>query len=112
VKAYQALSNAYEALVTYDDYNDESTELKDKVFVLEEQMGVYQTVKGSILVEEPDGPETDLSEIEFFSGNSAKLYDIDATYIDQLLGTYYANSPDVRDEIETAMMKLNKAEIV
>ncbi|WP_373739850.1 type I restriction endonuclease subunit R [Jeotgalibaca porci] len=112
VKAYQALSNAYEALVTYDDYNDESTELKDKVFVLEEQMGVYQTVKGSILKEEPDGPETDLSEIEFFSGNSAKLYDIDATYIDQLLGTYYANSPDVRDEIETAMMKLNKAEIV
>ena len=112
VKAYQALSNAYEALVTYDDYNDESTELKDKVFVLEEQMGVYQTVKGSILVEEPDGPETDLSEIEFFSGNSAKLYDIDSTYIDQLLGTYYANSPDVRDEIETAMMKLNKAEIV
>ncbi len=112
VKAYQALSNAYEALVTYDDYNDESTELKDKVFVLEEQMGVYQTVKGSILVEEPDGPETDLSEIEFFNGNSAKLYDIDATYIDQLLGTYYANSPDVRDEIETAMMKLNKAEIV
>lgn len=112
VKAYQALSNAYEALVTYDDYNDESAELKDKVFVLEEQMGVYQTVKGSILVEEPDGPETDLSEIEFFSGNSAKLYDIDATYIDQLLGTYYANSPDVRDEIETAMMKLNKAEIV
>ncbi len=112
VKAYQALSNAYEALVTYDDYNDESTELKDKVFVLEEQMGVYQTVKGSILVEELDGPETDLSEIEFFSGNSAKLYDIDATYIDQLLGTYYANSPDVRDEIETAMMKLNKAEIV
>ncbi len=112
VKAYQALSNAYEALVTYDDYNDESAELKDKVFVLEEQMGVYQTVKGSILKEEPDGPETDLSEIEFFSGNSAKLYDIDATYIDQLLGTYYANSPDVRDEIETAMMKLNKAEIV
>lgn len=112
VKAYQALSNAYEALVTYDDYNDESTELKDKVFVLEEQMGVYQTVKGSIFKEEPDGPETDLSEIEFFSGNSAKLYDIDATYIDQLLGTYYANSPDVRDEIETAMMKLNKAEIV
>ena len=112
VKAYQALSNAYEALVTYDDYNDESAELKDKVFVLEEQMGVYQTVKGSILKEEADGPETDLSEIEFFSGNSAKLYDIDATYIDQLLGTYYANSPDVRDEIETAMMKLNKAEIV
>ena len=112
IKAYQALSNAYEALVTYDDYNDESTKLKDKVFVLEEQMGVYQTVKGSIVDEDVEGTHPDLSEIEFFSGNSAKLYDIDSTYIDQLLGTYYANSPDVRDEIEKAMMKLNKAEIV
>ena len=38
------------------------------------------------------------------------MYDIDSTYIDQLLGTYAANSSDARDEIEKALAKLNKTE--
>lgn len=116
VKAFQELNNSYEALVTYDEYNEDivsSDALKNQVSILEEQVGVYQTVKGSLVDEGADGGEkTDLSSIEFYSDNSIKLYDIDSSYIDQLLGTYAANSSDVREEIEKALKKLNKAECV
>ena len=57
-------------------------------------------------------PPTGLSEIEFYSDNPIKLYDIDSTYIDQLLNTYSAHNKNVRDDIEKAMQKLNKSEIV
>lgn len=117
VKAFQEFSNSFEALVTYDDYNDEmekSDALQKKVMVLEENLGLYQTIKGSITIEPPIGPNPpiDLSEIEFYSDNAIKLYDIDSTYIDQLLNTYSANNKSVRDDIEKAMQKLNKSEVV
>lgn len=117
VKAFQEFSNSFEALVTYDDYNDEmekSNSLKKQVMVLEENLGLYQTIKGSILADLPVGPTppASLSEVEFFSDNAAKMYDIDSTYIDQLLNTYSANNKSVRDDIEKAMQKLNKAEVV
>jgi len=41
-----------------------------------------------------------------------KSYDIDSTYIDQLLGTYSANNRDIRDEIEKALQKMKKSENV
>lgn len=117
VKAFQELSNAYEALVTYDYYNDDmeqSTDLQAQVHLLEEQVGIYNTVKGSLVEKEEaiSGEEVDFSGIEFYGDNSIKLYDIDSTYIDQLLGTYFANSPDIREEIEKALQKLNKTECV
>lgn len=116
VKAFQELNNAYEALVTYDDYNDEmekSTVLQEQVKTLEEYIGVYNTVKGSLVVEGGgDGPGPNLSEIEFYGGNSIKIYDIDSAYIDQLLGTYSANNQNIRDEIEKALQKLKKSEMV
>ncbi len=34
-----------------------------------------------------------------------KMYDIDSSYIDQLLGNYSANSQGVREEIEKALQK-------
>jgi len=116
VKAFQELNNAYEALVTYDDYNNEmekSTALQEQVKTLEEYIGVYNTVKGS-LVEEggKDGPEPDFSGIEFYGENAIKIYDIDSTYIDQLLGTYSANNQNIREEIEKALQKLKKPEVV
>lgn len=40
------------------------------------------------------------------------MYDIDSSYIDQLLGNYSANSQGVREEIEKALQKLNKTECV
>lgn len=116
VKAFQEMNNSYEALVTYDEYNEDivsSDALKNQVSILEEQVGVYQTVKGSLMEEPPVGVDSpDFSTIEFYSDNSIKLYDIDSSYIDQLLGTYAANSPDVREEIEKALKKLNKTECV
>ena len=117
VKAFQEFSNAYEALVTYDDYNNEmdaSSTLKKQVSILEEQVGTYETVKGSLIEieEESDVIDDAFSGITFYSDASVKLYDIDSAYIDQLLGTYAANSSDVREELEKALQKLNKTEQV
>ena len=117
VKAFQEFSNAYEALVTYDEYNNEMEEspaLKEQVSILEEHVGNYETVKGSLMEVEEDSEltEEDFSGITFYSDASVKLYDIDSAYIDQLLGTYAANSSDVREELEKALQKLNKTEQV
>lgn len=117
VKAFQTLNNSYKAIVTYDEYNDEmekSDTLQGKVGIIEEQFGVYQTVKGSLTDPDdidPDG-DPDFSDIEFYGDNNIKYYDIDSKYIDQLLGTYSANSQDVREEIEAALKKLNKSDYV
>lgn len=115
VKVFQELTRAYEALVTYDDYNDDmekSNTLNEQINILEEQVGVYETIKGSLVEETTSGDNKDFSKIEFYGENSVKLYDIDSKYIDQLLGTYSANSSDARDEIEKALKKLNKTECV
>lgn len=117
VKAFQELNNAYEALVTYDDYNDEMEEsknLQEQVKTLEEYIGVYNTIKGSLMEPEvpPGEPEPDFSDIEFYGENAVKIYDIDSTYIDKLLETYSANNQNTREEIERALQKLKKSENV
>ena len=118
VKAYQELNNAFGALVTYDDYNDDmekSNALPDKVKTLEEYTAIYNTIKGSLVAEEPSEYETevpDYSELEFYVENSAILYDVDSRYIDKLLGDYSANDQDIRSEIEKALQKMNKPEVV
>ncbi len=66
----------------------------------------YNTIKGSLVDSSgEDGPLPDLSEIEFYGENAIKMYDIDSTYIDRLLGTYSANNQNIRDEIEKALQK-------
>lgn len=116
VKAFQELNNAYEALVTYDDYNDEmekSEVLQEQVKTLEEYIGVYNTIKGSLVDEGgSDGSGPDFSDIEFYGENAIKIYDIDSTYIDRLLGTYSANNQNIRNEIEKALQKLKKSDVV
>ena len=115
VKAFQELNNAFEALVTYDDYNEEmekSKALQEQVKTLEEYIGVYNTVKGSLVDEGGDGTNPDFSGIEFYGENAIKIYDIDSTYIDRLLETYSANNQGIRDEIEKALQKLKKSDIV
>ncbi|MCY8299847.1 HsdR family type I site-specific deoxyribonuclease [Bacillus spizizenii] len=116
VKVFQELNNSYEALVTYDDYNDDmekSAALQEQVETLEEYIGIYHTIKGSLIDEEDqDGPEPDFSDIEFYGENAVKIYDIDSTYIDRLLETYSANNQNIRDEIESALQKLEKSDIV
>ena len=116
MKAFQELNNSYEALVTYNDYNDDmkkSPALQEQVKTLEEYIGIYNTVKGSLEDEgNQDGPGPDFSDIEFYGENAVKIYDIDLTYIDRLLETYSANNQNIRDEIENALQKLKKSEIV
>ncbi|MED1204212.1 type I restriction endonuclease subunit R [Heyndrickxia acidicola] len=116
IKVFQELNNAYEALVTYNDYNDDmekSIALQEQVKTLEEYIGVYNTVKGSLVDEgSQDGPAPDFSDIEFYGENAIKIYDIDSTYIDRLLETYSANNQNIRAEIEKALQKLKKSEIV
>src|SRR5699024_10435984 len=117
VKAFQELNNAYEALVTYNEYNDDmetSNTLRNQVMTIEESVSVYNTVKGSLMYDEGSGdePDVDFSYIEFYGSNAAKIYDIDATYIDKLLETYSANNQNIRDDIENALQKLEKTEIV
>lgn len=116
VKGFQELNNSYEALVTYDDYNDDmesSAALNQQVGMIAEHIGLYETIKGSLIEDvEASGPEVDLSEIEFYSGNASHLYDIDSAYIDQLLGSYAANNSDARVDIENALKKMNKSEAV
>lgn len=65
-------------------------------------------------MEEGDGDGTvpDFSGIEFYSENAIKLYNIDSTYIDQLLGTYSANNQNIGSEIEKALQKLKKSKVV
>ncbi|MCC9022073.1 type I restriction endonuclease subunit R [Bacillus nakamurai] len=116
VKAFQELNNSYEALVTYDEYNDEmetSKALHEQVQTLEEYIGIYNTIKGSLITEEDNGESgSDFSDIEFYGENAIKMYDVDSTYIDRLLETYSANNQNIRDEIESALQKLEKSEIV
>jgi len=115
VKAFQELNNSFEALVTYDDYNNDmetSKLLHDQVKTLEDYLGIYSTIKGSLTVEGGDEAGADFSGIEFFGDNVIKSYDIDSTYIDQLLGTYSANNRDIREEIEKALQKMKKSENV
>lgn len=118
VKSYQAFNNAFESLVTYDEYNDELTNegikydptLQEKVSLLEEQLGHYETVKGSLIDETT--PPTLLTDIEFFSDYGSKLYDIDTAYINKLLGTYAPHRTDIREEFEEALSKMNKSDVV
>jgi len=115
VKAFQELNNSFEALMTYDEYNNDmetSKVLQERVKALEDYLGVYNTTKGSIIGTGDGASEADFSDIEFFGDNAIKSYDIDATYIDGLLGTYSANNKDIRDEIEKALQKMKKSEKV
>lgn len=90
-----------------------SKTLQEQVKTLEDYIGVYNTIKGSIVKEgagEKQG--SDFTSIEFFGGNIIKSYDNDSTYIDKLLGNYSANDKDIRNEIEKTLEKMKKPENV
>jgi len=57
---------------------EKSTALQEQVKTLEENIGIYNTVKGSLEDEgNQDGPGPDFSDIEFYGENAVKIYDID-----------------------------------
>ena len=115
VKSYQELNNAYEALVTYNEYNEElmnnKKSLQSKVNVIQESQGIYNTIKGSIEKETPTG-KVSFEGIKFYTDYGVKKYDIDSVYIDRLLDSYAPNSKDIREDIEKALNKLNKSDVV
>src|SRR5699024_1149606 len=90
VRSYQELNNAYESLVTYNEYNDEfmndKNSLQSKVNVIQESHGIYNTIKGSIEKETPPD-ETSFEGIKFYIDHGVKKYDIDSAYIDRFLGS-------------------------
>ncbi|MGG0644642.1 hypothetical protein ABE021_11955 [Sporosarcina gallistercoris] len=54
---------------------EKSEVLKEQVKILEEYVEIYNTVKGSLMNESDlTDDEPDLSEIEFYADNIAKLY--------------------------------------
>lgn len=116
VKVYQELNRSLKALSTYEEYDkaiESSIALQEDVVLLTKNEGLYNTVKGYL--KSIDGKEdfTDgLSDIEFFSDNVATMYDIDSAYINKLLGIYTAYNKSIRDDIEKALVKMNKVEIV
>lgn len=110
IKAFQELSNSYDAIVTYDDYNDEMEKykvLRKQSTTLEDYIGVYNTVKGSI---EPIGPTppTEFKDITFFSDHFSKIYNVDSAYINKLLGDYTPNSLVTKEQVIDALHKRNK----
>lgn len=113
VKSYQSLQNAYEAVVTYEEYHQEfqsSKKMQQYLELLTNQQGIYQNIKETIMSVGPE--QMDISEIEFYSDSNVNIYDIDSAYINRLLGDYSANNHNLRDEIEDAMNKLGKTESV
>ncbi|WP_414042353.1 type I restriction endonuclease subunit R [Macrococcus sp. EM39E] len=115
VKAYQKTLKSFEALITYDEFNDDietKKALKEKMEVIENHRGNYENIKAILKAENGDPGKFDVSDIEFFSDDSNKTYNIDTAYIDQLLGNYRANNKGVREELESALKKLNKPERV
>lgn len=116
IKAFQELSHSFEAIATYDEYNDEmesSPALKQQVKTLEDCIGTYHTIKESLPhLNDSNEESVDFSGIEFFSENNIRSYEIDALYIDHLLGTYSANNKNVREDIEKALQKMEKSEKV
>ncbi|KRL54490.1 type I restriction endonuclease subunit R [Furfurilactobacillus rossiae] len=113
-KDYQAMAKSYAALVTYDEYNKELEETDQSTLLpnlIEEEAGVYNTIKGSIVNEGPDVP-TEVADINFYDDNAVNNYNIDSAFIDRLLGIYAANNKDTRNQIEEALKKMNKPENV
>lgn len=114
VKDYQEMENAYSAVVTYDEYNQEIENADPKTLLpnlVAEDAGVYNTIKGSIVKDPPAQPEA-LADIDFYDENPVNNYNIDSAFIDRLLGIYAANNTDTRNQIEEALKKLNKSERV
>lgn len=111
VKSYQQLQNAYEAVVTYEEYNvdlPKSKKMQAYIQLLTDQQGHYENIKEGLIVDPVSNVDT--SEIKFFSDSSVNMYDIDSAYINRLLGDYNAHNHSLRDEIEDAMNKLGKQE--
>jgi type I site-specific deoxyribonuclease, hsdR family len=115
VKCFQDLNKAYRAIASYDDFNieldnDKHGTFSKKIAIIEDNIGLYNTIKASLKPDDKNEPGIEL--IDFFDSSTVQTYTVDKSYIDALLSEYEANSQDTRVKIEDALTKLNKHESV
>lgn len=115
VKCFQDLNKAYRAIASYDDFNreldnDKHGTFSKKIAIIEDNIGLYNTIKASLKPDDKNEPGIEL--IDFFDSSTVQTYTVDKRYIDALLSEYEANSQDTRAKIEDALTKLNKSESV
>lgn len=115
VKCFQDLNKAYRAIASYDDFNieldnDKHGTFSKKIAIIEDNIGLYNTIKASLKPDDKNEPGIEL--IDFFDSSTVQTYTVDKSYIDALLNEYEANSQDTRAKIEDALTKLNKSESV
>ena len=115
VKCFQDLNKAYRAIASYDEFNiefdaDKSGKFAKKIAIIEDNIGLYNTIKASLNPDDKNEPGIEL--IDFFDSNTVQTYTVDKSYIDALLKEYEPNSQDTRVKIENALTKLNKSDLV
>lgn len=115
VKCFQDLNKAYRAIASYDEFNiefdsDKSGRFAKKIAIIEDNIGLYNTIKASLNPDDKNEPGIEL--IDFFDSSTVQTYTVDKSYIDALLKEYEPNSQDTRVKIEKALTKLNKSELV
>lgn len=115
VKCFQDLNKAYRAIASYDEFNiefdsDKSGRFAKKIAIIEDNIGLYNTIKASLSPDDKNEPGIEL--IDFFDSSTVQTYTVDKSYIDALLKEYEPNSQDTRVKIETALTKLNKSALV
>ena len=115
VKCFQDLNKAYRAIASYDEFNiefdaDKSGKFAKKIAIIEDNIGLYNTLKASLSPDDKNEPGIEL--IDFFDSSTVQTYTIDKSYIDALLKEYEPNSQDTRVKIENALTKLNKSALV
>lgn len=115
VKCFQDLNKAYRAIASYDEFNiefdsDKSGRFAKKIAIIEDNIGLYNTIKASLSPDDKNEPGIEL--IDFFDSSTVQIYTVDKSYIDALLKEYEPNSQDTRVKIENALTKLNKSALV
>ena len=115
VKCFQDLNKAYRAIASYDEFNiefdsDKSGRFAKKIAIIEDNIGLYNTIKASLSPDDKNEPGIEL--IDFFDSSTVQTYTVDKSYIDALLKEYEPNSQDTRVKIENALTKLSKSELV
>ena len=115
VRCFQDLNKAYRAIASYDEFNiefdsDKSGKFAKKIAIIEDNIGLYNTIKASLSPDDKNEPGIEL--IDFFDSSTVQTYTVDKSYIDALLKEYEPNSQDTRVKIENALTKLNKSELV
>ena len=115
VKCFQDLNKAYRAIASYDEFNiefdsDKSGKFAKKIAIIEDNIGLYNTIKASLSPDDKNEPGIEL--IDFFDSSTVQTYTVDKGYIDALLQEYEPYSQDTRVKIENALTKFAKRESV